>query len=417
MGAPKVRVLESAFDTYKRVRQVGSGGAGAVIEVRNAAGETYAAKYLNPDQLTADKVKRFRNELSFCSKTTHPHIIRVLDWGWVEIDGQKCPFYIMPLYAGSLRELMKRGIEHSQALALYSQVLDGVEAAHLLGVCHRDLKPENVLCDSEGESLVVADFGIARFAEPMLQTAVETQLSSRLANFQYAAPEQRERGAQVDTPADVYALGLLLNEMFTGRIPLGVGFLKIESAAAAYAYLDDLVDLMLMQEPTQRPASIAEIKRQLVARGETVVEQQKLSRLKDTVIPAGEADDLLIDSPPELLGVKWEEGVLVFTLSQAVNDVWAECFKSPGDHTSVMGFEPNRFRIRGTHLKIGRVDDQGTAQRIVDYTKDYVAKANRNYRARLEREAHDRQRREEEALRQQIALAEKSRTINDGLKL
>jgi serine/threonine protein kinase len=80
----------------------------------------------------------------------------------------------------------------------FSQLLDGVEAAHLQQVVHRDLKPENVLHDTKSDQLTVADFGIAQFEEEELYTLIETTPNRRLANFQYAAPEQRNRGAAVD---------------------------------------------------------------------------------------------------------------------------------------------------------------------------------------------------------------------------
>ena len=125
----------------------------------------------------------------------------------------------MPRYAGSLRELMGN-VHPSDVTQLFSQILDGVEAAHLKGVTHRDLKPENILCDGASRSLAVADFGIASFTADALLTAVETAPGQRLANFQYAAPEQRERGREIAATADIYALGLMLIEMFTGFLTL-----------------------------------------------------------------------------------------------------------------------------------------------------------------------------------------------------
>jgi len=93
------------------------------------------------------------------------------------------------------------------------------------------LKPKNILCDSAKNKFVVADFGIASFEEDELYTAVETQEGERLANFQYAAPEQKVRGRPVTFHADIYALGLILNQMFTGEILQGVGFKTIAAVA------------------------------------------------------------------------------------------------------------------------------------------------------------------------------------------
>ena len=147
----------------------------------------------------------------------------------------------MPIYAGSLRNLLDRGIEPKSDFSTFAQILDGVEAAHLKGVFHRDLKPENVLYDQASDKLLVADFGIAHFGEDELYTLVETSPNDRLANFKYAAPEQRNAVMTVDHRADIFALGLMLNEIFTGEVPHGTGFKTIESVDPEYAYLDGLV--------------------------------------------------------------------------------------------------------------------------------------------------------------------------------
>ena len=122
----------------------------------------------------------------------------------------------------------------------------------------------------------MVDFGIARFTEEALFTAVETRAQDRLANFLYAAPEQRVRGRDVGPVADIYALGLILNEMFTGEVPQGSGHKRIGDVAPQYGYLDTSVDRMIRQSPAERPGSIAEIKRELIARGNEFVSQQKL---------------------------------------------------------------------------------------------------------------------------------------------
>jgi serine/threonine protein kinase len=116
---------------------------------------------------------------------------------------------------------MSKGIEPDGVLPIFSQILDGVESAHPQGVWHRDLKPENILYSLANGTLIVADFGIAHFEEQDLLTAVETQPNERLANFLYAAPEQKIRAKSADSRSDIYALGLMLHEMFTGDVPLG----------------------------------------------------------------------------------------------------------------------------------------------------------------------------------------------------
>jgi len=158
---------------------------------------------------------------------------------------------------------MKSPIERPKILPIFSQILDGVEAAHGQNVIHRDLKPENILFDRASETPVIADFGIAHFEEEDLFTAVETNDGRRLANFEYAAPEQCKRGKRVDHRADIYALGLILNEMFTAALARGTNYKTIASVAPQYGYLDELVSRMLCNDPADRPQTVAVVKEEI----------------------------------------------------------------------------------------------------------------------------------------------------------
>ena len=337
MAKIKDTVFDTAFNSYRYLKNIGSGGSGTVLQVKSEDGDIFALKYLSPDRITSEKLKRFKNELSFCAQNEHKNIVKVIDWGQISLKGKKCPFYAMPYYDQNLRNLIDAGIPETNVLHLFSQLLDGLEAAHFQHVWHRDIKPENLLYDSASKKLAIADFGIAHFAEPLLLTMIETQPKSRLANFQYAAPEQRERGASVDYRADIYSLGLILNEMFTGKLAHGVDFTRIGDKEEKYSYLDDLVDNMLKQSPGQRPASVADIKRLLIARKNEFVTMQKVSNLKKKVIPEGEIDDPLIIYPPQLVDAKWENDQLTLTLDQHVNPNWFQCFQNPGSHQAILG--------------------------------------------------------------------------------
>jgi serine/threonine protein kinase len=252
------RVFIGIFGTYTLGRNIGNGGAGIVYEARTEQDEPCAVKILKTDQTS--KSKRFKNEIFFGVRNRHRNIISALDFGRTA-EGKI--FYVMPLYASTLRKLISNGIEQEKILELFAQVLDGLEAAHQRDVCHRDLKPENILFDETAVTLVIADFGIARFKEEDLQASIETSGHEKLANFQYAAPEQRVRGRAVDQRADIYALGLILNEMFTGDVPQGAGFRRIANVAPKYSYLDPAIDLMVQQIPENRPESISHIRRLL----------------------------------------------------------------------------------------------------------------------------------------------------------
>ncbi len=404
------QTFETMTATYRTVGQLGAGGAGTVVEVEIDDGERFALKYLSSSTLSTEKVKRFRNELGFCQHEVHRNIIRVVDSGFI-LDGEsKHPFYVMPLYRLTLRRLMNSGIEPEKVLPLFAQLLDAVEAAHLHGVWHRDLKPENILLDESCTDLVLTDFGVAHYAEPLLHTAVDTKDGDRLANFQYASPEQRARGRQVDRRADIYALGLILNEMFTGQIPHGTGYVGIGAKHSDYAYLDELIEKMLSQNPDDRPSTIDDVKTELRIRGSDFIAAQRLSEHKKKIISENEIDDPLVDSPPKISEVDWQDGELILTLNTGVNSPWADCFKNIGDYSCMVGYEPNKFQVTTMELRIEC--PEGAAMKLLDYAKDYVAKANKSY----EQFVHRRLNEEKRKLEARVKEIEKNREVSDRLR-
>lgn len=245
--------FETAFNIYKTSFEIGRGGSGVVYEVSDEDLNVYALKLLEPDKITNEKRKRFKNEIHYCSKVSHPNIISVIDWGFCAANGVKHPFYVMPRYPMTLRDLIKKGIGFDKVLSYFLQLLSGLEMAHREGIWHRDLKPENILFAQDANQMVIADFGIAHFNKENLLTTVETNPNAKMANLQYAAPEQRKKGAKVDFRADIFSLGLILNEMFTGEVIHGTGYKKIKDVAPGHDFLDELVELMIMQSPDARP--------------------------------------------------------------------------------------------------------------------------------------------------------------------
>ena len=267
--------LQTTFSSYTATEILGEGGAGRVYLATDDEMSQFAIKILNPARATKESLKRFKNEVLFGQRNTHKNIVTIIDNGvLVGAEGKREPFYVMPAYSSSLRSVVAAGLPHTEVMTLFLPILDGVEAAHFQGIFHRDLKMENILYDEGGKRPVVADFGIAHFEQEDLYTAVETRNESRLANFQYAAPEQRRRGATVDRRADIYALGLLLNEMFTGEVPAGTGYRTIESVAADYGYLDSIVEQMIRQTPDDRIQTIDGIKREIDAHGHETISYQ-----------------------------------------------------------------------------------------------------------------------------------------------
>lgn len=406
--------FDTAFDAYEVMgAPLGEGGAGRVFSVKNGSNERFALKCLSPERITTDRRKRFKNEIAFCSKYEHQNIIQVLDSGLAIIKGEKCPFYVMPEFPMTLRKLLDQGISRDKVLPLFSQILDGIDAAHKLKAFHRDLKPENILYDPTKNLAVIADFGIAHFEEDIIATLVETKITAKMANLGYSAPEQRIKGSKVDHRADIFALGLILNEMFTGVVPHGTGYKVIASAAPELAYLDPLVERMIQNDPEARPSSIDTIKSELIARGNMFVALQRVDAITKEVVPkfeAGKFDPIKIVSPD------WENGRLILELNRMPESGWMQRFQQPsGNWSHIMGSGPEYFQFNGTKASVGASEQ--SAQQIVDYAKGYVEMANRSYQSDLDMKAKQEEQAYRVKLRQAQATAEARARVVSKLKV
>jgi serine/threonine protein kinase len=411
----RLLVFTTTFATYTATHIIGEGGSGRIFEASDDTGTIWAIKWLDPAKATREKVKRFKNELQFCLRNRHPHVLTITDHGVLISGESNSPFYVMPLYDGSLRDLLKAVISPSKVLNYFAQILDGVEAAHMQRVVHRDLKPENILYAAGDDRLVIADFGIARFEEDELYTAVETKDSARLASFQYAAPEQRSRGTEPDQRADIYALGLILNEMFTGEVPSGTGYRTIAAVAPDYMYLDSMVEQLIRQSPGDRIDSIEKMKNQLIGRKNEFITRQRISELKATVVPTAELDDPLIADPPRLVKFDWDRGTLTLFFQQPINEKWVWAFQNLGSHTSVLGKGPEFFRFHGDKAVIGATENE--VQRIIDYFNDWLPNANRVYEQRIRREKEEAEKKQRQELERQIAEEEARQRILRNIRL
>ena len=234
--------------------------------------------------------------------------------------------------------------------------------------------------------MVLADFGIARFTEDELLTIVETGPNERLANFAYAAPEQRIAGKAVDQPADIYALGLILNEMFTGEIPQGAGFRTIKDAAPDFAYLDELVDLMMQQQPERRIQSAAKAKQELIGRGNNFVNLQRLDTLKKKVVPESEIGDPILADPirvVETLDWNVSESTLTLRLNQSINAKWEQCFRLKATSYSATFSQRN---IRFSRDRVFIQVDEHFLQQGITYLQQYIPTANEQYATQVTKE-------------------------------
>ncbi|HFU4466238.1 TPA: Stk1 family PASTA domain-containing Ser/Thr kinase [Streptococcus suis] len=200
---------------YRIVRQIGRGGMADVYLARDLIldGEEVAVKVLRTNYQTDQiAIQRFQREARAMAELDHPNIVRISDIG--EEDGQQ---YLAMEYVNGLD--LKRYIKENAPLSndvavrIMGQILLAMRMAHTRGIVHRDLKPQNVILTSNGAAKVT-DFGIAvAFAETSL-----TQTNSMLGSVHYLSPEQA-RGSKATIQSDIYAMGIMLFEMLTGRIP------------------------------------------------------------------------------------------------------------------------------------------------------------------------------------------------------
>lgn len=415
MRLEKQLVFETTFSCFTATEFIDEGGSGKVYKAIDEAGAVFAVKLLDPLKANKERIRRFKNELLFGQRNKHPNIITVVDQGIFKQAKKISPFYVMPYYEASLQTLLSARIERSKVLIYFAQLLDGVEAAHFQGVVHRDLKPKNILCDQNASRLLVADFGVARFEEEELYTLVETAPNTRLANFQYAAPEQRARGLPIDHRADIYALGLMLNEMFTNEVPQGTDYKTIGSVAPEYSYLDDLVSAMLRQSPSARLESIDVIKRELIGRKQEFVTRQRISELKQTVVPVTDLDDPLLADPPRIVNFDWERGTLTLFFQQPVNPKWVQALYNMGSYYSLMDKEPEAFSISGNKAVIPA--REGEVQQIIDHFKQWIPQANHKYAEILRREKAEAEVRQRKQLQAEIEEQERRQRILKSVKL
>lgn len=238
----KSDIISINATNYKLIEIIGNGGSGTVWKAHSSE-EDYALKVI--DSADGNKIERFKNEIDFCKKSNHKNIIKIIDDGTHK--GKL--LYVMPIYPLTLKNVID-GKKGADVLISYIlKLCNALKYIHNKGHFHRDIKPENILV--KGNGLVLADFGIAHFKDSVL-----TKKGNLLANRNYAAPEQKKKNnaENVAGAADIFSLGLIINECFTTQNPVGSDFKLIADSHPLYAELDNLVANMIRQNPKDRPS-------------------------------------------------------------------------------------------------------------------------------------------------------------------
>jgi len=250
---------------YRIITMLGKGGMGEVYRADDLTlGQSVALKFL-PDRAGHDEnlLERFRNEVRTARKISHPNVCRVYDVG--DVDGQT--FFTMEYVDGEdLASLLRRigRLPQDKALDIARQLCAGLAAAHTKGVLHRDMKPANVMLDGRGQ-VVITDFGLAGVVGQIQGADVRSGTPA------YMAPEQLT-GEAVSERSDIYSLGLVLYEIFTGKRALAEkstiaerlrGDLVPSRPSSVVKDLDPAIERVILRclesLPSARPATVLSI--------------------------------------------------------------------------------------------------------------------------------------------------------------
>ena len=204
-------------ERYAVVAQVGQGGAATVYRALDMQShEEIAIKHLNLDHLStdeqADRIQRFQNEAHILTLLQHEYIMRMNTHFEIE---QQYYMDLEWLQGESLDQFAVRNQRHPERiLPLILQLCEALEYIHARGIIHRDLKPENILVTSEGK-IKLLDFGIAR----MQGMDLSSEQGAMVGTVAYMSPEQLQNARLTHAQSDIYSLGILMYELFTGRLP------------------------------------------------------------------------------------------------------------------------------------------------------------------------------------------------------
>ncbi len=276
----RARWVGRQFGEYVAVGILGWGGMGTVYDgIQPTIGKEVAIKVLNPALCTDPvMVQRFLTEARAVNSIANPNIIDIFAFG--TIDGEYHYFVMEKLHGISLAayELKHPVVSFATAHEIMAQVFSAMEAAHAKGIVHRDLKPDNIYLEKRplyDHYVKILDFGIAKFTQGAQRQAI-TKAGTPIGTPLYMSPEQCQ-GLEVSAPSDIYSLGVILYEMFTGKLP----FLKKSYLEMMLAHihepppppsrwlpmdseLERIILWCLEKDPKRRPQSIRELSERLL---------------------------------------------------------------------------------------------------------------------------------------------------------
>jgi serine/threonine protein kinase len=214
--------LPSHIGPYRILRLLGEGGMGVVYEAeQDYPRRTVALKIIKSGLADPKLIRRFEHELLALGRLQHPGIGQIYEAGTAETGYGPQPYFAMELIQGDplLEYVDTHQLNTRQRLNLIAKVCDAVHHAHQRGVIHRDIKPGNILVDESGQPKIL-DFGVARATDSDARMTHQTDLGQIVGTLAYMSPEQvLGDPVELDTRSDVYALGVVLYQVLSGRLP------------------------------------------------------------------------------------------------------------------------------------------------------------------------------------------------------
>jgi hypothetical protein len=212
---------------YRVVRLIGEGGMGGVYEaLQENPHRTVALKFINHVLVNREVIRRFEQESEALGRLQHPGIAQIYEAGTTDTGYGPQPYFAMEFIHGeALREYAdNHRLNTAARLDIMARICDAVHHAHQRGLIHRDLKPENILVDETGQPKVL-DFGVARITDGNPHAELlRTGIGQLVGTLPYMSPEQALADPmELDTRSDVYALGVMLYELLSGRLPYVLG--------------------------------------------------------------------------------------------------------------------------------------------------------------------------------------------------
>lgn len=265
--------ITGALETrFQVLQELGRGGMGIVfLAYDKQLKDNVAIKVLSPFLGNdPESLERMRREVTAARRITHTNVIKIYDIA----ESNGLHYITMEYFAGeNLKQLVTRKgpLSLQEGLQILFQICDGLEAAHSQGIIHRDLKSQNIIMNERGH-LKIIDLGLARTNQLEGMTATGLIMGTP----EYMSPEQ-VMGRRTDERSDLYSLGVIMYEMFSGRVPftgesaISVGFLHLKEMCQPLKSIQNqipdslsaIVDRLLQKDPAHRYQSVRDVRRDL----------------------------------------------------------------------------------------------------------------------------------------------------------